>query len=125
MKLKRAVIAGLFVLAGLIALPASASALQFAPLLSGPLTWPEPDDVVNGIAVADLDDDGDDDIISTGISNRIQVSLSNGDGTGFTPAPGSPFGESSAAIRRFQMVTGNFNADANMDLVVVSRLGDS
>lgn len=125
MKLKRAVIAGLFVLAGLAAVPASASALAFGPSPASPLTWPEPDEQVTGIAVADLDGNGNDDIVSIGDSNRIQVSLANEAGTGFDPAPGSPFGIGSTVTKRFQVVAGDFGGDSATDLVVVGVVGGS
>ena len=77
--------------------------------------------VVNDFAVADVDDDGKDDIVSVGDSSRINVMLANPAGTGFSPTAGSPYGTLAPIAERTQIFTGDYDGDFNVDLLIVSE----
>ena len=117
MNVKR-VLAGAIVLIGLLALPGSASALSFLPSPGGPITLPSVDDTLNSFAVADLDGNGNDDIVAVGNSEKIFVFLARNDGSGFDPAADSPFGSDSTLDYFDYVHAANFGGDSAVDVLV-------
>ncbi len=69
----------------------------------------------NSLAVGDIDDDGDDDVI-TSTQDGLSVLLCNGDGT-FAPAQ-----TLTAVANPLSVAVGDFNNDGNLDLGVTSNL---
>ena len=122
MSLKRLTMLVFFAIAGLFVAPQAASALSFEQSSGGPIMIAPPNDEIAGIATADLDGNGNDDVISTGNSKGIYVFLSDNGGEGFTPAVGSPFGTSSPTTNgRYTVYTGQFGGDSAVDLLVATR----
>ncbi|MBN8866294.1 MAG: VCBS repeat-containing protein [Solirubrobacterales bacterium] len=120
MSTKRLTSLAVLAIAGLGLMPQAASALSFQPSAASPITIPSPNDQVNDAATADLDGNGNDDIVSVGNSMGVYVFLANNEGTGFTQAPGSPFGTGSAGNGRISVFTGQFGGDSATDLLVMN-----
>lgn len=118
MTLKRKFIAVLIAVTGLALLPGTASALRFDNSPAGPIAFPSPDNVVNDIAIADLNGDGNDDIVKVGATNKIHVFLADNDGNGFHTAPGGPFGTDSTVEYKNFVYAGDFGGDSATDLLV-------
>jgi len=100
------------------AAPQAASAYYFEPSPGGPLTVDAPNDLVTDFATADVDGNGNEDIIRVGSGKGIHVFLADNDGQGFTPAAGSPFGTGTPGTTRFSVTTGDFGGDSAIDLLV-------
>lgn len=119
MGLNLRVLFAVLAVATMVAIPQAASALEFQESPGGPIQSVIPDNDVRGLATADLDGNGNDDIIAVGAGVGIFVYLADNDGQGFTPAVGSPFGTSSpTANGRFEVYAGNFGGDSAIDLLV-------
>ena len=118
MKLNRLVV-GLFVLAGVVAMPAAASAMSFTSADGSPLSIAAPNDVINDTATGDFNGDGAPDLASVGDNNLIHVFLNKDDSSGeLVAAPGSPFAGSGDAAGRNAIYAGDFNGDEDIDLLV-------
>jgi len=117
--LKRLLLFACLVVAGVFAVPQFASAVSFTPSAGGPISIAPPNDTVRYAATGDLNGDGKDDIVSVGYTKGIYVFLANNDGTGFTQAPGSPFGTGgSETYGGTSVFVGQFGGDSALDLLV-------
>ncbi|MDX6583196.1 MAG: large repetitive protein [Solirubrobacterales bacterium] len=108
--------AGVFALTAIVLVPTVASAQDFVPAP----TSPEPGgSSPGGFVTADFNNDGKADLAFTDGSNAVRITLGNGAGD-FTEPPTSPepLPSTANAVSPAPMATGNFNGDANLDLVV-------
>ena len=118
MKLNRSVV-GLFVLACLITMPASASALSFGPAAGSPITNPSPEDVINDVTTGDFNGDNAADIATVGDTKKVSVYLNDNSSQGtFTAAPGSPFQTDAPGGHHFAIYSADVNGDTEEDLLV-------
>jgi len=103
--------AALIGLTCLLALPASASAMKFAPPSSQPSIINDPSVRANALVSADFDGDGRDDIAAGSQGNGIQIRLSMAGGwvSAGDAAPGTG--------GAYALATGDFNKDGKADLV--------
>lgn len=115
---------------GLLAVPATASALEFVPATDSPLVGAESPTVpsplmppgypVTDVATGDFNDDGFDDVAVVSESSRdIYVYMSNGDGT-LEPSLANPIGSNSPEFARTTILADDVDGDGAVDLVSIT-----